>query len=305
VKRRVLTVALALLLAVVGTGGVLAYVRQANNRALAGQKAVSVLVAGKLIPSGTTVAAAFRDGLLTSQKLPAAALPSDAMSSIPPSMSGLVLSADVQQGQLLLRPMLVTAAEVTSGLPIPAGMVAVTVNLCLPEAVAGYVRAGSEVEVFSTYGPKATSLTATSNCTPPHGQQDYGDVQTRVVLPRLHVLSVGPAAASTSGSSATSGSSMSGSSTSGSSAASSADTLVTVAVSQANAGRLILLAETGLPYLALLTGSAQTSVDTKYVPPSGPPSGQRPSARRPSARRPSGNGLPATSPSATPPPATP
>ncbi len=292
-----------MLLAVVGTGGVLAYVRQANNRALAGQKAVSVLVAGKLIPSGTTAAAAFRDGLLTSEKLPAAALPSDAMSSIPPRMSALVLSADVQQGQLLLRPMLVTAAQVTSGLPIPAGMVAVTVNLCLPEAVAGYVRAGSEVEVFSTYGPKATSLTATSNCTPPHGQQDYGDVQTRMVLPRVHVLSVGPAAASTSGSSATS--SMSGSSTSGSSAASSTDTLVTVAVSQANAGRLILLAETGLPYLALLTGSAQTSVDTKYVPPSGPPSGQRPSAKRPSAKRPSGNGLPATSPPATSPPATP
>ena len=118
-KRRVLTVALAMLLAVLGTGGVLAYVSQANNRALAGQKAVSVLVAGKLIPSGTTVAAALRDGLLTSQKLPAAALPSDAMSSIPPRLSALVLSAAVQQGQLLLRPMLVTAAQVTSGLADP------------------------------------------------------------------------------------------------------------------------------------------------------------------------------------------
>lgn len=274
VKRRVLTVALAMLLAVLGTGGVLAYVRQADNRALAGQKAVSVLVAGKLIPSGTTAAAALRDGLLTSQKLPAAALPADAMSSIPPRMSALVLSADVQQGQLLLRPMLVTAAQVTSGLPIPAGMVAVTVSLCLPEAVAGYVKAGSEVEVFSTYGPKASTLTAQPYCTPPHEQQDYGDVHTRMVLPRVQVLSVGPAAASTSGAS-----SMSGSSTSGSSAASSTDTLVTVAVSQASAGRLILLTETGLPYLALLTGPSQTSVDTRFVPPSGPLSGKRPSAK--------------------------
>ena len=279
-----------MLLAVAGTGGVLAYVRQADSRALAGQKAVSVLVAGKLIPSGTTAAAAWRDGLLTRQKLPAAALPADAMSSIPPGLGALVLSADVQRGQLLLRPMLVTAAQVTSGLPIPAGMVAVTVNLCLPEAVAGYVKAGSEVEVFDTYGPKATALTAQPNCAPPHEQQDYGDIHIRMVLPRVQVLSVGPATASTSGSS-----SASGSSASGSSSASSADMLVTVAVSQASAGRLILLTETGLPYLALLTGASQTSVDTRFVPPSGRPSGKRPSGTGPLAPPP-----PATSPSAKP-----
>jgi pilus assembly protein CpaB len=290
VKRRVLTIALAMLFAVLGTGGVLAYVRQANTRALAGQKAVSVLVAGGLIPSGTTAAAALHDGLLTSQKLPAASLPADAMTSIPPGLGALVLSADVQQGQLLLRPMLVTAAQVTSGLPIPAGMVAVTVNLCLPEAVAGYIKAGSEVEVFNTYGPKATTLTAASNCTPPHEQQDYGDAHTRIVLPRVQVLSVGPAPASPSGSS----------STSGSSSASTTDTLVTVAVSQANAGRLILLTETGLPYLALLTGSSQTSVDTRFVPPSGPPPGKRPSGNRPSGNRPPSASASTTSPSAKP-----
>lgn len=268
-KRRVLTVALAVLLAMVGTAGVLAYVRQADNRALAGQQAVSVLVAGKLIPSGTTAAAALRDGLLTSQKLPSASVPPDAMRSIPAGLSALVLNADVQRGQLLLRPMLVTAVQVTSGLGIPAGMVAVTINLCLPEAVAGNIKAGSQVEVFDTYGPKATTLSAGSSCSPPQGQQDYGDVRTRVVLPRAQVLSVGPAAASTSGTSSSSSTTM----------------LLTVAVSQANAGRLILVAETGLPYLALLTGASQTSVDNRVLPPPGrrppasPQSVQSPSAK--------------------------
>jgi pilus assembly protein CpaB len=304
VKRRVLTVALAMLLAVLGTGGVLAYVRQADNRALAGQKAVSVLVAGQLIPSGTTVAAALRDGMLTSQKLPAASLPSDAMSSVPAGESALVLSADVQPGQLLLRPMLVTAAQVTSGgLGIPAGMVAVTIDLCLPAAVAGNVKAGSQVEVFDTYGPKASALTA--NCSQSHEQQDYGDVRTQLVLPRVQVLSIGPATASTSGTSATGTSS----GTSQTSAASSTDVLVTVAVSPASAGRLIQLTETGLPYLALLTGASQTRVTTRFVPPSGPPPGQRPSGQRSGHRRSGsrspGQQPPATSPSATPPSATP
>ena len=61
------------------------------------------------------------------------------------------MSADVQPGQLLLRPMLVTAVQATSGLGDPAGMVAVTIKLCLPEAVAGNIKAGSQVEVFDTY----------------------------------------------------------------------------------------------------------------------------------------------------------
>ena len=271
-KRRVLTVGLALLLATLGTVGVLAYVRQADNRAIAGQRAVEVLVAGKLIPSGTAAGAALRDGLLTIQRLPAASVPADALGSVAPGLGGLVLSADLQPGQLLLRPMLVTAAQETSGLPIPSGMVAVTVNLCLPEAVAGNIKAGSEVEVFDTYGPKATLLTAGANCSLPHDQQDYGDVRTRVVLPRVQVLSVGAAGASASATS-------SSSSSSASSSSSSSAVLVTVAVSQAGAGRLILLTETGLPYLALLTGSAQTSVDTSLRPP-----GQRPPVKSPPAR---------------------
>jgi pilus assembly protein CpaB len=262
-KRRLLTVALALLLAVLGTAGVLAYVRQANNRALAGQQAVSVLVAGELIPAGTSAAAALRAGMLTSEKLPAASVPADALRSIPASLGTLVLSAAVQQGELLLRPMLVTAAQVTSGLAIPAGMVAVTINLCLPEAVAGNIKAGSEVEVFDTYGPKSTALSAGSNCSPPHQQQDYGDIHTRTVLPRVQVLSVGPAATGTSG-------------TSSSSSSSSTTMLLTVAVSQANADRLIMVTETGLPYLALLTGSAQTNVDTRLLPPNKGPSAKSP-----------------------------
>jgi len=41
---------------------------------------------------------------------------------------------------------------------------------------------------------------------------------------------------------------------------------VTLAVTQANAERLILLSQTGLPYLALLTNSSQTRFDAVPVP---------------------------------------
>ena len=56
-KRRVLTVTLAVLLAVLGTAGVLAYVHKADSRALAGMSPVSVLVAQGQIPAGTSASA--------------------------------------------------------------------------------------------------------------------------------------------------------------------------------------------------------------------------------------------------------
>jgi pilus assembly protein CpaB len=252
VKRRVLIVALALLLAVLGTAGVLAYVRQADARAVAGMKAVSTLVAQSQIPSGTSASAALRDGLLRTETLPTSSVPSSAVRSITPGLGGLVMSADVPPGQLLLRPMLVTAAQATGGVALPAGMVAVTIELCMPEAVAGAVRPGSEVEVFDTAaratGASGGTLTAGPNCTGPHQQQANGAARTRVVLPRVQVLSVGSAAigqgTSTSTTTAAPAATSNGST--------QGNVLVTLAVSQRDAERVIQITETGLPYLALL-----------------------------------------------------
>ncbi len=265
-KRRVLTVTLALLLAVLGTVGVLAYVHGADARAVAGMRAIPALVAQQPIPAGTSASAALNEGLLASQQLPASSVPSDAVRSITPDISSLVMSANVQAGQLLLRPMLVTAAQATGAgtLAIPKGMVAVTVPLCLPEAVAGYVQPGSQVAVFDTYS--TTKLSVQENCSgtsQTHQSSAQGPVLTRVVLPRVLVLSVGsPPAAGASGASGSSTSAEASSTTPGT----SGPVLVTMAVNQANAERLILLTETGVSYLALLTPSSHTAFDAATSP---------------------------------------
>ncbi len=256
-RRRVLTIVLAVLLAVLGTGAVLVYVHQADARALAGQRAVTVLVAGQAVPAGTRAAEARRAGLLTSQTLPASSVPADAVRSITPDLSGLVTSTQLPPGQLLLRPLLVTAAQAagSGSLAIPKGLVAVTVPLCLPQAVAGYVQAGSSVAVFDTYSTR--NLQVTQSCSgsgQSQSAQVSGGVRTRLVLPRVLVLSVGTGTASGSATTTAAG----GSSASGTSGA----VLVTMAVSQTDAERLILLTETGLPYMALLAPSSQTGLDT-------------------------------------------
>ena len=253
-KRRVLTVTLAILLAVLGTVGVLAYVHKADSRALQGMRPVSVLVAQGQIPAGTTAASAQQQGLLRSESLPASAVPVNAVRSITPALGSLVMSAGVPSGQLLLRPMLVTAAQATGGVALPAGMLAVSVNLCLPEAVAENIGPGSEVEVLDTFAPGASALTAGPNCTGPHQQQAYGKVHTVVVLPRVQVLSIGIAGGANRAASTTTTGVFSHNSTDPASSSGSqlGNVLVTLAVTQPATLRLVTITQTGLPYLALL-----------------------------------------------------
>ena len=264
-KRRILTIALAVVLAAVGTVAVLGYVHQANNRAVEGVKAVNVIVAESAIPSGTSAGQALREGQLGSERLPVASVPADAVRSITPDLAGLVTSADVQSGQLLLRPMLVTGSQVTGGVAIPRGMVAVTVQLCLPEDVAGYVTAGAKVAVFDTYTKgKGNSSGQQRTCNIQHGTVSPGGANTAMVLPAAEVLSVGPAP-STAQSTGAGGTGVL-SSSAVSSTASQGAVLVTLALQQADAERVIQIAEVGMPYLALLTPTSQTRFDTAPVP---------------------------------------
>jgi pilus assembly protein CpaB len=186
-------------------------------------------------------------------------VPAEALSAIPSAMSALVLSADLQPGQLLLRPMLVTASQTTSGLAIPPGLMAVTLAFCLPEVVAGAVEPGSQVAVFDTVGANTGSpITAQPGCAGAHIQTG-GTIKTRVVLQRVQVLSVGQAPAGSASSTSTSALSSS------SSSSSSTGSLVTLAVTQSQAEQLIQMTETGLPYLALLTSGSHTTADGGHL----------------------------------------
>jgi pilus assembly protein CpaB len=261
-RRRILTITLAVLLAAVGTVAVLAYVHQASNRALQGVKAVTVLVANGEIPSGTPAGQAVRDGSLGQQRLPAASVPADAVRSITPALAGLVTSAALPSGQLLLRPMLVTAAQVTGGVAIPKGMVAVTMQLCLPEDVAGYVTPGARVAVFDTYVTGSASVQRT--CNVGHQVQLPSAVHTNLVLARVEVLSVGSAPSSPQSTGAGGTGALSSGATSA--AAVQGAVLVTMAVTQAGAERLISIGEEEQPYLALLTPTSQVNADAAHIP---------------------------------------
>jgi pilus assembly protein CpaB len=257
--RRIITIAAAVLLAVLGAVGVLDYVHQADQRAVAGMRAVSAYVATAQIPSGTVAETAVRDGLLVRQQFPASSVPGDAVRSITPSLSALVLTSGLASGQMLLSPMLGTSVQTAAALPVPAGMVAITLQFCVQQAVANFVTPGSQVAIFNTFVNGKSTTGACSVGTAPQGG---GVPHTRLVLPKVLVLAVGEGYANAPSSTSTTAD---GPTTNASGTAPST-IYITMAVAQADAETLIELAETGSPYLALLTSASKATSDVPYQP---------------------------------------
>ena len=145
-KARLLTITLAAVLGLLGVVAVVAYAHQANQRAVAGLKAETVLVAKCAIPAGTSLNKAHRMSIcLSTEKVPVS-------SSV--STRGAVGDRDERaSGRERHRGARPGAADEHADLGrqrhgepgsflIPPGMIAVTVNMCMAEAVADYVTPG-------------------------------------------------------------------------------------------------------------------------------------------------------------------
>jgi pilus assembly protein CpaB len=258
VTRRILTLIVAIVLAVIGTTAVLIYVRQADTRALNGQKAVTELVATQQIPAGTTARTAMTNGWLAGQRFPASAVPSDAIGSITPSVAGLVFSSNLAAGQILTRPILGVTVASQNGLPVPRGMVAVTIQMCVNKAVANYIQPGSMIAVFNTFF-KGPPLQA-NGCTGVTIQKQTS-FHTRLVLNNVQVLAIGPFQPTAGGATSTAFTQSNSNSTSG-----QTTELVTLAVNQKDAERVINLATIYLPYMALLGNASSTTPDGSIQP---------------------------------------
>ena len=109
-----LTIALAAVLGLLGVVAVVAYAHQANQRAVAGLQAETVMVAKGAIPAGTSLNRAQREGLLSTEKVPVSSLSTAAVHSVTSFNGSKVVSATVATNQILLDNMLVPAAAPTT-----------------------------------------------------------------------------------------------------------------------------------------------------------------------------------------------
>jgi pilus assembly protein CpaB len=240
--RRILAITIAIVLAGLGAAGGLFLIMSADQRARANiEDAVTVAIATKRIPIGTTGARVRDDNMIRLERMPKASVPSDALSGISPELDRMVVTSNIAVGQVLLAAHFGDQSKVTSGLPLPDGKMAVSVQTGIPAQVAGFVQPGSQVVVFITYDPVDSK-----------GRR-VGAERTRVLLPRVEVVAVGSyQAAQNRG--------VSGAATGAN--AQQATVMVTFAVSQDEAERLIGGLNYGTIYLGLLTESVEVRTGT-------------------------------------------
>ena len=146
-SRRVIATLAAIFLAVVGAVVLINYVNSADERALAGMVTQSVLVATAPIPQGT--AADSLAGSVTNKDVPATTVVPGALSDLT-TVSGLVLSVDIQPGEQLLEARFVAPDLLSDprSVPAPDGYQEVTIQLEAQRVLGGTLAAGDLVGVI-------------------------------------------------------------------------------------------------------------------------------------------------------------
>jgi pilus assembly protein CpaB len=147
VRRRFLAATAALVLAVAGTVVLLAYVRGADARALAGVRTVEVLVVDQVVAEGTP--GDELAGLVRTEQLPAKAAVEGAVTDLS-ALAGQVATVDLQPGEQLLASRFAAPEDLSlpGTVPPPAGTSEVAVLLEPQRAIGGRIMAGDEIGVY-------------------------------------------------------------------------------------------------------------------------------------------------------------
>ena len=182
--RRVLLLIVAIVIAAFGTTLVFVYVNGVNDRAIADQDPVTILVAKKTIAVGTKASDAQAQGAFEQKAVPRSAVTDGALSDITPIRDQLALTA-IYPGQQVLSQLFGARNVAGDELSIPKGLLAMSVQLTDPGRVAGFVRPGAHVAIFVDVSPEDV---LTGKKLP-----DF----SRLLLPNVQVLAAGPTTTTT------------------------------------------------------------------------------------------------------------
>ena len=230
-ERRRLLVLGAAAVAALGVALVLVYARGADERAEARFGGVEVLVATQQIASGESIEAAVAAGKVTTTRVARRDVLDGAGASTD-HLAGEVALVPIYPGEQLIAAKLGSSAQAAATLPIPPGQMAVSVNLTDAARVSGFLEPGSEVSVFL-------------NGTDPLSGRTF----TRMLLPRVTVLGVGSTAP------------VSAAATTDEPGAAATEelprTLLTIAVDQREAQKVLYASSNGELAFALLNGDSK------------------------------------------------
>lgn len=245
-SRRIGLLAVALVIALLGTFAVFSYVNKVEADTIAGTEPVDVLVAADRLVGGTTGAAVAQSQLAQLVAMPRKSVPEGALTSLD-AVAAQSLVSDVFAGEVLLQAKFADQSARTGSLLIPKDKIAMSVELSDPQRVAGFVVPGSEVAIFVTASKAAvTPDEATEGAVT--AAEDVDETVTRLLLPRTSVIAVGPSTLKPVEAGAEAAP-----------AEAIARAVLTVAVTQQDAERLINARGSGELYMGLLSTTSKTA----------------------------------------------
>jgi pilus assembly protein CpaB len=223
--RRKVLLLVAAVIAALGTLLVFLYVNGADNRADQRYDAVTVLKAVKQIEPGETAEAAQAAGKIETSAVARKDLLVGAINGLDP-IQGKVATSTIYPGEQIVSSKFGAAGTAdASSLSIPKGKIAISISLDDPARVAGFVNPGNKVAVFYT-----------------------GDSITRMLLTSVEVIGAGTTTLTPTKTTTTDGTE---------SVEQLPKTLLTLALSQKDAEKVIFASKNGSLSFALLNDDSQ------------------------------------------------
>jgi pilus assembly protein CpaB len=233
-KSKVVLIVVAVVLGGIAAFGMYRYLAGVQLQAEAGSVMTDVLVATQDVPRGADANTLLSSGLVETTKVPQRYVPKGAVSSLR-ALTDMVLAVPVTKGEVITSARFQYPSEAGLAFAVPADFVAVTVPVNESRGLAQLLKAGDRVAVLGTLPGKSS-----------------GSERTRIVLGGVRVLAVNR----NTGAGAADEQSSSGL---GSSGQTSGQDTVTLAVSPADAEKVVFVAETGGVWLALLSTTASSA----------------------------------------------
>ncbi len=152
-NRRVVGLAAAVLLAVVGTVALVAFVAGAEERALEGEELTEVYIVTDTIVGGTPGEQI--EDLVVVEEVPTKVRPANAVDNLT-ALRGRVAAVNLEPGEQLIASRFIEVAEFTDravGVRVPDELMEITVELDPQRAVGGLIEPGQTVAVFASFEP--------------------------------------------------------------------------------------------------------------------------------------------------------
>ncbi|MEY3029002.1 MAG: hypothetical protein RL198_399 [Actinomycetota bacterium] len=235
-RSRLVLIVIAAILAVVSALAVVSLISNAEQRVLSRFEARSAYVAVLPIPVGTSFQDAIANELIATEQFPSESLPMGLLQDAPAAPAEVFAASNIAPGQIILQSSFGPAVPETARISIPPGLLAMSIELTLPARVADLVTPGSEVAVFASY--------------PMQGEGTTGF--TDLLIPRAKVLAVGSITTEVDSSQES---------------AEVPNSVVTLALSQDDAQRLIFVTNSGgTVNLGLLSSSTELTDSLLITP---------------------------------------